>query len=160
MAAHRKGVIIRAILASSLYANSSRPKPDRAMRSTKENPMKPERWLQIDQLLEAALEREPEERAAFLADACAGDESLRLEVESLLRSDEATESFDALGELQVWPLAGQRIGHYEILSRLGAGGMGEVYLAEDTKLGRKIALKLLPAEFTRDDGRVRRFAQE
>src|SRR5262245_62187531 len=57
------------------------------------NPMNHERWRQIDQLLEAALEREPEERAAFLAAACAGDESLRVEVESLLRSDEAAESF-------------------------------------------------------------------
>src|SRR5262245_17298650 len=122
--------------------------------------MNPERWRQIDQLLEATLDRKPEERAAFLADACAGDDSLRLEVESLLQSDEATESFDALAERPVRPLAGQRISHYEILSRLGAGGMGEVYLAEDTKLGRKVALKLLPAEFTRDDGPVRRFTQE
>src|SRR5262250_1608251 len=93
MAAHRKGAIIRAILASSLYANSRRPKPGRAARSTRGNPMKPERWRQIDQLLEAALERQPGERAAFLAVACAGDESLRLEVESMLRSDEAAESF-------------------------------------------------------------------
>src|SRR5262247_4934647 len=132
--------------------------------------MKPERWRQIDQLLEAALERRPDERAAFLAAACAGDESLQLEVESLLRSDEAAESFiekpavalaaEAFAERQVQTLAGRRIGHYKILSRLGAGGMGEVYLAEDAKLSRKVALKLLPAEFTRDAGRVRRFAQE
>src|SRR5262245_61718790 len=122
--------------------------------------MNPERWRQIDQLLEAALEREPDERAAFLAAACAGDESLRLEVESLLRSDEAAESFieepivalaaEALAERQFRALAGRRIGHYKILSQLGAGGMGEVYLAEDAKLSRKVALKLLPAEFTRD----------
>src|SRR5262245_53156161 len=56
--------------------------------------------------------------------------------------------------------ASQLIAHYRILSKLGAGGMGEVYLTEDTKLGRKVALKLLPAEFTRDAGRVRRFEQE
>src|SRR5262249_25238939 len=134
------------------------------------NPMKPERWRQIDQLLEAALEREPEERAAFLADACVDDESLRLEVESLLRSDEAAESFieepvvalaaDVLAEQHAQALAGQRSGHYKILSRLGAGGMGEVYLAEDTKLSRKVALKLLPAEFTSDAERLRRFEQE
>src|SRR5215510_4335810 len=97
--------------------------------------MEPERWRQIDQLLEAALERKPEERAAFLAAACAGDESLLLEVESLLRSDEAAESFieepvitmaaNVLAEQHLQLLAGQRIGHYQILSRLGAGGMGE-----------------------------------
>src|SRR5215831_4738606 len=56
--------------------------------------------------------------------------------------------------------ANQLIAHYRILSKLGAGGMGEVYLAEDTKLSRKVALKLLPEEFTRDAGRVRRFEQE
>src|SRR5215475_12463844 len=110
--------------------------------------MNPERWRQIDQLLEAALERHHDERAAFLAVACAGDESLRLEVESLLRSDEAAESFieepatalvaEVIDERQVLALAGQRIGHYKILSLLGAGGMGEVYLAEDPKLSRKV----------------------
>src|SRR5262245_24159944 len=92
------------------------------------NPMKPERWRQIDQLLEAALEREPEERAAFLADACAGDDSLRLEVESLLRSDEVAESFieepvvalaaEVIAAQPAEALAGQRISHYQILSRL------------------------------------------
>jgi eukaryotic-like serine/threonine-protein kinase len=132
--------------------------------------MRPERWRQIDQLLEAALDREPEERAAFLAVACADDESLRLEVESLLRSDGAAESFieepvvalaaEVIAEKQDQALAGQRISHYKVLSRLGAGGMGEVYLAEDTKLSRKVALKLLPAEFTEDAGRLRRFVQE
>src|SRR5262245_63024750 len=102
--------------------------------------MNPERWRQIDQLLDEALELQPEERAAFLAVACAGDESLRLEVESLLRSDEAAESFieepatalvaEVIAEQPAEALAGQRISHYQILSRLGAGGMGEVYLAE------------------------------
>src|SRR5262245_41602203 len=93
MATHVKGVIIRPILASSLSANSGWPKPGCDAQSIRGNPMKPERWREIDQLLEAALERQPEERASFLAAACAGDESLRLEVESLLRSDEAAESF-------------------------------------------------------------------
>src|SRR5262245_45861254 len=123
--------------------------------------MEPERWRQIDQLLEAALERKPEERAAFLAAACAGDESLLLEVESLLRSDEAAESFieepvitlaaNVLAEQHLQLLAGQRVGHYQILSRLGAGGMGEVYLAEDLKLARKVAIKFLPPALIADE---------
>src|SRR5262245_38615077 len=170
MATHRKGAIIRAILASSLYANIRRPKPGCAARSTRENPMKPERWRQIDQLLEAALERQPGERAAFLAVACAGDESLRLEVESLLRSDEAAESFieepvaalaaGVMGEQQVRAMAGQRISHYEIVSRLGAGGMGEVYLAEDLKLARKVAIKFLPPTLMADEEARRRLLRE
>jgi len=132
--------------------------------------MKPERWRQIDQLLEAALERRPEERAAFLAVACAGDESLRLEVESLLRSDEAAESFieepvvalaaGVMAEQQVRAMAGQRISHYEIVSRLGAGGMGEVYLAEDLKLARKVAIKFLPPTLMADEEARRRLLRE
>jgi len=132
--------------------------------------MNPERWRQIDQLLEAALDRKPEERAAFLAVACADDESLRLEVESLLRSDEAAESFieepvvalaaDVIAERQVQALAGRRISHYKILSRLGSGGMGEVYLAEDLKLARKVAIKLLPPPMTADEQARKRLLRE
>ncbi len=132
--------------------------------------MEPERWQQIDQLLEVALERPPAERAAFLAAACASDEALRQEVESLLLSDEAAESFieapavalaaEVLAERQARSLTGQQLGHYQILSRLGAGGMGEVYLAQDARLGRKVALKLLPTHFTQHPERARRFEQE
>src|SRR5262245_28699107 len=132
--------------------------------------MKPERWRQIDQLLEEALERQPEERDAFLAVACEGDESLRLEVESLLRSDKSAESFieepvvalaaDVIVERQVQAMTGQRIGHYKILSRLGAGGMGEVYLAEDLKLARKVAIKFLPPAMTADEAARKRLRRE
>src|SRR5262245_55933712 len=170
MAAYRMGAIIRAILASSLYANSRRPKPGRAVRSTNGNPMKPDRWLQIDQLLEAALERKSEERDAFLALACEGDESLRRYVESLLRADEAADRFieepvvtlaaDVLAGRQGLALAGQGISHYNILSRLGAGGMGEVYLAEDLKLERKVAIKFLPPAFMSDEQSRKRLLRE
>jgi eukaryotic-like serine/threonine-protein kinase len=115
--------------------------------------MTPERHQQIGQIFHAALELEPGQRAAFLAQACAGDEALRREVESLIASREQAEA-------SVSALIGQRIGHYQILSLLGAGGMGEVYLAEDQSLRRKVALKLLPGRFTQEADRVRRFEQE
>ena len=132
--------------------------------------MTPERWQQIDQVLQAALERDPSERAAFLVDACRGNDALRQEVESLLASQEQSDSFlkspafeDAaalLADQSGNSLLGRAIGPYQILARLGAGGMGEVFLAQDTRLGRKIALKLLPAFSTQDEERLRRFQQE
>jgi len=82
------------------------------------------------------------------------------EAESFIEEPVVALAADVLAERQFRAMAGQSISHYKILSRLGAGGMGEVYLAEDKKLSRKVALKLLHAEFTRDAGRVRRFEQE
>lgn len=132
--------------------------------------MNPQRWQQIDQLFHSALERNGGERAAFLAHACIEDERLRQEVESLLSFHDLATSFiekpagDAAAELLVErhaPLTpGMMVNRYKILDLLGKGGMGEVYLAEDTELHRRIALKVLPAGFTRDSDRVRRFVRE
>src|SRR5262249_54615976 len=132
--------------------------------------MKPEQWGQIEQLYHAALERAPNERAAFLDIACEDDQVLRREVESLLAYDEQAQKFIATpphtiaAEMvmaeQAPALVGGSISHYQILSLLGRGGMGAVYLAQDITLGRKIALKLLPEQLTQDSERARRLERE
>ncbi|HEY3040185.1 MAG TPA: alpha/beta fold hydrolase, partial [Pyrinomonadaceae bacterium] len=131
--------------------------------------MKPEDWQRIKTLLESALEREPSERSAFLATACAGDESLRKRVESFIVSHEQAGGFIERPALEVMAeslenkqteLVGHTLGHYLVREQLGVGGMGEVYLAEDARLGRKVALKMLPAYLPAADERVRRFQQE
>jgi eukaryotic-like serine/threonine-protein kinase len=133
--------------------------------------MKPKRWAQIDQLLDEALERAPAERAAFLAEACQGDEELRREVESLLTAHErAASEFLQKPALEIaaqklaaernHSLVGQTLGAYNIIEVLGAGGMGEVYLAQDERLKRRLAVKLLPRQFVADSARVERFARE
>ena len=124
----------------------------------------------IEKIFHAALEREAAEVDAFLDSACAGDSLVRGEVVDLLASHERAGNFietPALGlAAQILQrsspdqLAGQRIGHYELGERIGAGGMGEVYLATDIIAGRKAALKLLPARFTGDVARLQRFEQE
>ena len=128
--------------------------------------MTPERWQQIDRLFHAALEHVPAQRSVFLAQACADDEPLRNEVESLLASHEQAESFieapatDIAAGLLTCERAGQSVGPFRVTGVLAVGGMGEVYLADDTRLGRKVALKLLPQQFTADADRVRRFERE
>ena len=127
------------------------------------------RWASVDRLVEAALEREPHERAAFLREACADDEALRREVESLLRQQSKADRFLQTPALnvaaeQLMPrsglVAGQQIGPYQIQGLLGAGGMGEVYRARDTKLGRDVAIKILPRLFVTDPERLARFERE
>jgi len=135
--------------------------------------MKPERWRQIEYLYQAALELDATERGNFLDEVCSGDEELRREVESLLVANEkAEESEDflnqpvlqvaaqAIAEDQVQSLVGRKLGRYQILSLLGRGGMGEVYRARDTRLGREVAIKVLPREYSADADRLRRFEQE
>jgi serine/threonine protein kinase/Tfp pilus assembly protein PilF len=132
--------------------------------------MKAERWKQVNDLFQSAVERAPDERAAFLDEACQGDEPLRREVGSLLTSHERSENFIELPAYQVAPelvtndrpgaLVGKLIGHYRIESLIGVGGMGEVYLARDERLGRKAALKLLPDSLTADETQLSRFKNE
>jgi serine/threonine protein kinase/dipeptidyl aminopeptidase/acylaminoacyl peptidase len=132
--------------------------------------MKVERWQKIKELYESALEYAPEKRASFLDENCNGDAELRREVESLLSFSEASTSFmerPAVAEVADVILnqkekfaAGEKLGHYKIIKPIGAGGMGKVYLAQDTRLGRKIAVKFLAEEFSQDNDRLRRFVLE
>jgi len=129
--------------------------------------MKAERWERVNELYHEALSRAGGEREAFLAEACNNDPEVLREVETLLRAHEGAGSFldspaleVAAQEMAEDSYIGRTLGHYEVLSRVGAGGMGEVYLARDLRLGRKLALKVLPRLYLRDRERVLRFEQE
>ncbi|MGB8508565.1 MAG: protein kinase, partial [Pyrinomonadaceae bacterium] len=133
--------------------------------------MTPEHWRRIKELFHSALERAPAEREAFLDEACGEDAHARREVESLISAHEKDGEFldvpaaaGMAAELVSRNLselgAGRRVGAYRIVGTLGEGGMGKVYLAEDARLGRNVALKLLPASFMTDLERVGRFEQE
>lgn len=134
------------------------------------NLMKTGRWKKAFDLFQSAVERAPAERAAFLDESCHDDEDMRREVESLLTSHERAENFIEVPAFEAAPefapkdssgaMVGKLIGHYRIESLIGVGGMGEVYLARDERLGRKAALKFLPDSLTTDETQLSRFKNE
>ncbi len=129
-----------------------------------------ERWRQIEDLYHAALEREPADRFALLDEVCAGDNALRSEVISLLASHDQTSDFieappddviaGMMAEEQARSMTGRTLGRYKIQSLIGAGGMGEVYLARDTRLDRDVAVKILPEHLAGHSEALRRFERE
>jgi serine/threonine protein kinase len=136
--------------------------------------MNQDRWRQIDELFDACLELPEDEREEFLSEKSGGDDDLKAEVLSLLKAQTESKKFMENSAMRIAAknLAGedavhietfrlnQQIGTYKIEKKLGAGGMGEVYLAQDEKLKRKVALKILPAEFLSDEERIKRFERE
>jgi eukaryotic-like serine/threonine-protein kinase len=130
----------------------------------------PERWKQVERLYHEARSRPAGERAAFLADACPDDEALRRDVESLLNESVSEDGFLAgpalvaaaqiASDLAPAAMSGRSLGGYELQALVGAGGMGEVYRARDAKLGRDVAIKILPRAFTNDPDRLARFERE
>jgi len=132
--------------------------------------MEQRRWEQIEDIYYQAVQLPRDKRRAFLHQACLGDDQLRQEVDCLLDSNKSTINFlatpvfslgmELLANEKRRFVSGLSIGPYQLLSMLGYGGMGEVFLAEDPRLGRKVAIKLLPELFTNDANRIRRFEQE
>jgi Tol biopolymer transport system component len=132
--------------------------------------MTPEQWKRAEELYHLARARPPGERAAFLAEICRDDEPLRREVESLLNEPVSDEGFlvnpafargaQMVGDLAPAAMTGRSLGGYHLQALIGAGGMGEVYRAHDTRLGRHVAIKILPPAFTSNPDRLARFERE
>lgn len=132
--------------------------------------MDSERWQKIKDLFDAALQIEPTERAKFLDTSCADDFELREEVQKLIDSFDDAESFiegnaaveaaSLMLELNQTLQKGHQFAHYEIQKQIGTGGMGQVYLADDTKLDRQVAIKILNPEFSQHDSNLQRFIRE
>src|SRR6266702_3451011 len=129
--------------------------------------MTPEQWQHISAIFQSALAQPADRRASYLDQACGEDKELRHEVEALFESNNQSNNFidrpaldlaaKMIADEEKYSMIGATVGHYQILQLISAGGMGEVYLAQDTTLGRSVALKLLPACFSQDSERLKRF---
>ena len=129
-----------------------------------------EHWATVKRIHQSALDKDPSDRAAFVRAACGDDETVLREVQSLLLYEADAESFlerraidlapGSLSEPHENTLAGRTLSHYLVGSLLGAGGMGEVYLARDVRLDRTVALKILPGDLAGDPERMQRFERE
>jgi serine/threonine protein kinase len=127
-------------------------------------------WTTVKRIHQSALDRDPSERAAFVRASCGGDETVLREVQSLLAYESDAELFLERPAMDLAPrspsephentLAGRTLGHYQVVSLLGAGGMGEVYLARDPRLDRTVAIKILPGDLAGDPERMLRFERE
>src|SRR5687768_7846409 len=128
------------------------------------------RWQEVKEILYPALEMSAAERSAFLDEKCGNDIELRREIESLIDAHtRAAERFESpavemiatvVSDEQDDRMVGRSVRQYDIIEKIGSGGMGEIYLAVDTRLNRRVALKFLPSYFTQDSERLRRFQQE
>ncbi len=132
--------------------------------------MNPDKFKKVEEIYQALLKVSPQKRDLFLQETCGADEELRRELESLLAYEDTFDSFidappesfaaEIISEQEDKSLTGKTVGHYKIGSLLAEGGMGAVYLAQDTKLLRQVALKILPPEMVEDENRVHRFIHE